>query len=317
MAAVNHNSIASVGLDFTLVSTAGGSIFSFGSSRYGQLGNGSEMNIDHPEKIGASHPNVGVYHHLPILLHERIVHVSGGYHHAAAVSSRGVLYTWGRDTEGCLGHGENEEMTNGVWMKELRSTFLPSVVRSFLIQEKNRMRVRVPIERVSCGSEHTLAVDEEGSVWSWGNGAFGALGHGDTKSLSLPKKIVTGNNIKATDRIVNAVAGAKHSLAISQGSGHLFSWGMGDQGRLGNGTEVGSFIPQKVLLSHVEEGDDICTYVATGEAHSAICTAKGHVYTWGVGSHGRLGHDADTHECKPRKVLAISDKFMFKVACGK
>jgi Regulator of chromosome condensation (RCC1) repeat len=29
---------------------------------------------------------------------------------------------------------------------------------------------------VSCGSRHTLAVTEEGEVWSWGLGHFGALG---------------------------------------------------------------------------------------------------------------------------------------------
>ena len=238
------------------------------------------MNVDSPQEIGVGHPNTGTYQKLPLLADERIVHVSCGYHHSAAVSSRGVLYSWGRDSEGCLGHGV-EEMNAGEWSNDMRSTFLPSAVRSFLQQEKKTMRVRVRIENVSCGSEHSLAVDNEGSIWSWGKGAFGALGHGDTKSLSLPKKIASA--FKSTDRIVNAVAGAKHSIAISQGNGDLFSWGMGDQGRLGNGSEVGSLVPLKVNLSHVEDGDEMCMYVATGEAHSAICTVNGHVYTWGKG----------------------------------
>ena len=33
---------------------------------------------------------------------------------------------------------------------------------------------------ISCGSRHTLAVTEEGEVWSWGLGHFGALGRSFT-----------------------------------------------------------------------------------------------------------------------------------------
>ena len=132
---------------------------------------------------------------------------------------------------------------------------------------------------IACGSGHSLAISDVGDLYMWGRGTSGQLGHGDTKSLSLPKKIASA--FKSTDRIVNAVAGAKHSIAISQGNGDLFSWGMGDQGRLGNGSEVGSLVPLKVNLSHVEDGDEMCMYLATGEAHSAICTVNGHVYTWG------------------------------------
>ena len=285
----SHNNLVAAGFGHTLVCTSAGDIFAFGSSRYGQLGNGSEQNIDHPQEIGTGHPNIGTHPHLPLLVEERIVHVSCGYHHSAAVSSRGVLYTWGRDTEHCLGHGESEEMHNGPWTQHVRSKFLPAVVCLFLQQEKKHMRVRVAVANVSCGSEHTLAVDAEGSMWSWGKGAFGALGHGDTQSLSVPKRIAAA--FKVSDRIVNAVAGAKHSVAITAGNGVLFSWGMGDQGRLGNGSEVGSLVPQKVGLGDVEDGDALCVYVATGESHSALCTANGRVYTWGVGSHGRLGHD--------------------------
>jgi len=153
-----HNNLVSSGFAHTLVSTSAGGIFSFGSSRYGQLGNGSEMNVDSPQEIGVGHPNTGTYQKLPLLADERIVHVSCGYHHSAAVSSRGVLYSWGRDSEGCLGHGV-EEMNAGEWSNDMRSTFLPSAVRSFLQQEKKTMRVRVRIENVSCGSEHSLAVD--------------------------------------------------------------------------------------------------------------------------------------------------------------
>ena len=36
----------------------------------------------------------------------------------------------------------------------------------------------------------------------------------------------------------------------------------------------------------------------------------------GVGSHGRLGHDSDANEYRPRKVNMVQEKCMTKVACG-
>jgi|TARA_B110000208_G_C11593317_1_gene367127 E3 ubiquitin-protein ligase HERC2 len=114
------------------------------------------------------------------------------------------------------------------------------------------------------------------------------LGHGDTQSLSIPKRITT---FKENEKIINALAGAKHSVAVTSGNGLIFSWGMGDQGRLGNGQEIGCLLPSKIPMNGpgVLAGDDMCMHVATGEAHTAMVTASGNVYTWGVGSHGRLG----------------------------
>ena len=91
------------------------------------------------------------------------------------------------------------------------------------------------------------------------------------------------------EKIVHAVAGAKHSIAMTQGNGILFSWGMGDQGRLGNGHEIGCLVPERIPMNGagIPDGDDMCMYISTGEAHSAMVTANGNVYTWGVGSHGR------------------------------
>ena len=112
------------------------------------------------------------------------------------------------------------------------------------------------------------------------------MGHGDTTSIAIPKRITT---FKANEKIVHAVAGAKHSIAMTQGNGILFSWGMGDQGRLGNGHEIGCLVPERIPMNGagIPDGDDMCMYISTGEAHSAMVTANGNVYTWGVGSHGR------------------------------
>ena len=41
---------------------------------------------------------------------------------------------------------------------------------------------------MSCGAYHTAAVSEDGALFTWGNGLFGKLGHGDTASALVPRR---------------------------------------------------------------------------------------------------------------------------------
>ncbi len=45
------------------------------------------------------------------------------------------------------------------------------------------------VENVSCGFSHTLALTKNGKVFSWGQGKFGALGHGSNESKKEPTEI--------------------------------------------------------------------------------------------------------------------------------
>lgn len=80
-------------------------------------------------------------------------------------------------------------------------------------------------------------------MYTWGNGADGALGHGDTASVSYPRVVehffgmATSQNQYAGVAIVGVAAGAdvlgSHSAAVSA-DGRVFSWGLGTA--LGQGT---------------------------------------------------------------------------------
>jgi alpha-tubulin suppressor-like RCC1 family protein len=176
------------GIEHTLVCTSSGRLFAFGSSKDGQVGNGQELNVDLPIELAKTYPNNGRFDQLPLLEKERVIQVSCGYHHSAVVTSRGVLYTWGRDTEGCLGHGA-EMLAAGPWSDSSRSSFMPCVVRAFLLEKivtggrggaaaasapsakvgsfatKLTALVRVAIKSVSCGSEHTVVGDTNGKLY--------------------------------------------------------------------------------------------------------------------------------------------------------
>lgn len=42
---------------------------------------------------------------------------------------------------------------------------------------------------MSCGPYHTASIGADGSLWTWGNGLFGKLGHGDHKPCFLPRRV--------------------------------------------------------------------------------------------------------------------------------
>ncbi len=82
----------------------------------------------------------------------------------------------------------------------------------------------VYIVQVCCGSEdaHTLALDDTGKVWSWGDGEYGKLGRGGADSCKVPKLIT---NWETTTPIImtKIFCGCQMSMALTK-SGQLYSW---------------------------------------------------------------------------------------------
>lgn len=81
-----------------------------------------------------------------------------------------------------------------------------------------RVKLKLKVRLVSCGSAHTLVICEDSSLWSWGRGNFGVLGLGSNCDVFEPTKV-------ALDNVTHVSAGDRHSLAVSNNS--LYSWGYG------------------------------------------------------------------------------------------
>ena len=86
-----------------------------------------------------------------------------------------------------------------------------------------------------------MALTADGSVWSWGDGVFGRLGHGDGQNQLLPKRV----EALAGQRVVALSAGDGHSLAIT-GDGAAWSWGSGGDGQLGHRDRERQLEPKKI-----------------------------------------------------------------------
>src|SRR5262249_12731361 len=131
---------------------------------------------------------------------------------------------------------------------------------------------------VSAGTEHTLALTDQGEVFAWGSNANGQLGTGDNWGSILPVQVpgLTGATLIS--------AGEQHSLAY-RASGHtLWGWGSNSQGQIGQPSSVASSATPVTIALAVS-----LTQIATGGSHSLALDADGVVYAWGNNLLGQLG----------------------------
>jgi hypothetical protein len=177
----------------------------------------------------------------------------------------------------------------------------------------------IHVSSISCGPWHTAVVTSSGKLFTFGDGTFGVLGHGDRKSVSLPREIESLKGL----RTVQAACGVWHTAAVVEvmvgnssssncSSGKLFTWGDGDKGRLGHGDKESKLVPTCVLaLSE----PNFCQ-VACGHSMTVALSRAGHVYTMGSCVYGQLGNPQADGKLPTRIEGKLSKSFVEEIACG-
>ena len=188
-----------------------------------------------------------------------VVFVAAGTHNWAAVTARGDLWVCGGGLAGPTGPGG----------------LAPVLVGASAPAAWGGAQVLA----VSCGHLHTMAITEEGAVWTWGAGRFGKLGHGDEEDHGVPTRIPQASFGGARMVLVCAPS-YEMSTAVSE-EGVLFTWGAGVLGNGGTG-RTPALVPEAVEASRHDN------------AHVArSCRLpRQHSLAFGMGTHARLGAGA-------------------------
>ncbi|XP_010061494.1 protein RCC2 isoform X2 [Eucalyptus grandis] len=196
---------ASSGRSHTVVVTDDGNSLAFGWNKHGQLGSGSVRN-----EIEASP--------VRCLVTEVKTTACGADFTVWLSSVEGAsILTAGLPQYGQLGHGTDNEY----------NTKDSSVRLAYEAQPRPKAIVTLAgekIVKVACGTNHTVAVDSNGCVYTWGFGGYGRLGHREQKDEWLPRRvdIFQKHNVLPPDAIISA--GSVNS-ACTAGGGQLYMWG--------------------------------------------------------------------------------------------
>ena len=243
----------------SLALTADGAVWSWGFGLFCQLGHGDEQDQLLPKKVEA-------------FAGQHVVAMSAGGDYSLAITADGAVWSWGYGYQGRLGHGNEQNQ------------LLPEKVEAFAGQR---------VIAVSAAN-HSLALTADGAAWSWGDGVFGKLGHGDQQDRLLPKKV----EAFAAQRVIAVSAGSSHSLATTA-DGTVLSWGDGYSGRLGHGDEQRQLLPKKV------EAFAGRRVVAVSAGNHSLARTADAVFAWGHGGTGQLGHGEDlSDQLLPKKIEA-------------
>ena len=292
------------GFAHSILCSDSGMCFACGEGTHGELGNERFRVTPRLDMVKSGLDNDGT----DACGGKRIVHVACGAHHTLIITSDGFLYTFGDPSRGALGHGPSDHFRAMDGTR--RANNIPMLNRWLLGFEYNaqtkfdvRVQRRMPIAvtHASAGDGFSVIVDQHGRVWAWGSNLYGNLGVGDTLTRSQPSRVESLHGIKEVH------AGAEHVLAISL-QGSCYTWGHGVGGRLGRGDDYDSAVP--AIVGHLNS-----VFVATGnagDAHSAVVSDGGMLFTWGTGAFGRLGLGDERDRNVPEQV-AMGAETVFDV----
>ena len=189
-----------------------------------------------------------------------------------ALDERGILYTWGMGSQGCLGNGKLKDVN------EPQPINLAVAKQTFAFDNEHDVKFK----DIACGSYHSMALAVSEDLYTWGANTRGQLGQGHTNNVMKPEKIAYFSQEKLG--ILSIDAGDQHSAAISS-SFELYTWGCGAYYRLGHGLAFDELVPKKVEVLE----DVYVNQVSCGVSHTLCITNEGFIYGWGNGMCGKLG----------------------------
>lgn len=298
--------VSTGGNDFTIALRHDGTVLSWGSDYYGELGrNGCDTDYISPSTYCVRPGQLTL---------TGIVAIAAGGAHAITVKADGSVWAWGRNDHGQVGDGTMTSRSLPVQVTGLTNVVAVAAGHDHSLALRSDGTVwawgqtavgdgaggdrLAPVQVVgltgttslSAGYGHSTALDASGNLRTWGNNTNGQLGDGTTMYRDAPVQVLSN--------VLQAAAGAEHVIAVKL-NGSVWAWGRNSDGQLGDGTTTGRLVP--TLVSTVTE----VRGVAAGTHHSFAIVRDGSALAWGDSLHGQIGDGTVVDKVNPVAIFPV------------
>lgn len=245
--------------------TAAGKLYAWGGNANGNLGIGNVTPQSSPIAV------LGSLSFSQIIPDQAAASMYG-------LTTTGLLYAWGLNTNGQLGVGDVIPRSS------------PVAVLGGL-----------SFTQVVAGNSSVMALATNGTTYAWGNNANGQLGTGNVTPTSSPVAVLNSASLLFTQIANNynssSVGASGYGLTAA---GVLYAWGVNASGQLGTGNVTPTSSPVAVLGSLSFSQIFSANSAAIGTMYGY---ANNQLYAWGYNLNGQVGDGTAVAKSSPVAVL--------------
>lgn len=290
----------------------GGKVMAWGNNTYGQLGDGANTSVLLAQDV------FGL---------ANVISVAAGDGYSLALDSSGYVWAWGRNDQGQIGDTTTTARNTPVRVSRLSKITQIAAGKDFGLAVKNDGTVwgwgsnlrgqlgvtvaddalyftspvqvssgsLVSIQKIAAGTDFSLALKSDGTVWAWGANNLGQLGVGNIIDSIVPLPVALPGGT-----VITELAARNHALAL-QNNGSIWGWGKNDMGQLGDDTTTLRNAPVQV----VDIGD--ARGIAVADTWSLALRNDGSIWGWGDNDNGQLLDKTKTQRHYPVKAQELAD----------
>ena len=287
-----------MGQNHSLALYADGTVWSWGSNRFGQTAD---------QGIGTTKETPSIVKGLP-----PIAEIAANHQHSLALDRTGNIWAFGYNYSGQLGDDTNINHDTPIQIEGIKH-----------------------VSKIAAGYRFSVALKDDGSVWAWGVDCKAHYSSSFQQTLEQVATNITNTEsywdpysddgedipeesycyreevVGVHSRTPQQIAGIEDVADISAGYGHILFlkkdgsvWSMGcnTYGQLGNGS-IGP-TPTNRTPTQIESLHSIVRVIA-GFRHSLALDAEGTLWVWGHNEHGQLGNGTTETSSLPVTVEGI------------
>lgn len=286
-----------------------------GSNEYGELG----INTNEVDSLDS-------FKKLDVI--DDVKEMACGFEYSLALKNNGDVYCWGVKLyeKGAIGNEDYDynpkrlnisgiekissgmnftvmldnngnvwSMGSGLYLGNGKNEYAEEPVKVAYIENEEPSGIKV--KKMDIGETHSIAIKNDGTVWTWGDNTYGQLGNGTNNNSAIPVQVSGLSNITQVS------AGCDYSLALTN-DGIVYAWGKNNKGQLGNGTTENSNVPIKVNIPYPVKA------ISAGYDHGMLVTRdvqidesdKKQAWTWGCNDKGQLGDGTFEDKTTPTQI---------------